>query len=168
MNETGWRVGASSAWLWVAATEDATASQQASTPSTTSPATPEHQTGAHTPLHLKARQPTRSFASTHLDTPAIQVPVSFLTGNFTLRSGRLATKYFDKHQVESRPELLGPICEALARLVPADTDVLAGLDLGGIPIATHLSRITDREALLAEGINLFLLVTASQLEEAVK
>ena len=40
---------------------------------------------------------------------------SHLTGQFTLRSGAIATEYFDKYQFETRPELL---CE-LARASPA-------------------------------------------------
>ena len=35
--------------------------------------------------------------------------------------------------------LLADIAEALAPLVPAGTEVLAGLEMGGIPIATALS-----------------------------
>lgn len=65
--------------------------------------------------------------------------VSRLTGTFTLRSGQIATEYFDKYRFEAQPVLLAEIAEALAPLVPADTEVLAGLEMGGIPIATALS-----------------------------
>ncbi len=65
--------------------------------------------------------------------------VSRLTGTFTLRSGQIATEYFDKYRFEAQPVLLAEIAEALAPLVPAGTEVLAGLEMGGIPIATALS-----------------------------
>jgi orotate phosphoribosyltransferase len=62
-----------------------------------------------------------------------------LSGRFTLRSGAIATEYFDKYLFESDPSLLGEVAKHLVPLVPAVTDVLAGLELGGIPIATALS-----------------------------
>jgi orotate phosphoribosyltransferase len=65
--------------------------------------------------------------------------VARLTGTFTLRSGQTATEYFDKYRFEAQPALLASIAEALAPLIPADTEVLAGLEMGGIPIATALS-----------------------------
>ena len=65
-----------------------------------------------------------------------------LTGVFTLRSGKTSTEYFDKYRVESRPELLKAITEHLAPLIPKDTHLLAGLEMGGIPLATSLSLFT--------------------------
>jgi orotate phosphoribosyltransferase len=65
-----------------------------------------------------------------------------LTGEFKLRSGAIATEYFDKYRFESDPTLLHAIAVALAPLVPPDVDVLAGLELGGVPIATVLSQLT--------------------------
>ena len=67
---------------------------------------------------------------------------SHLTGEFLLRSGATATEYFDKYRFEHDPRLLLAIAEALAPLVPADTDALAGLELGGVPVATLLSQVT--------------------------
>ena len=68
--------------------------------------------------------------------------VSHLTGEFTLRSGIQATEYFDKYRFESDPGLLRRIAEAMAPLVPDGTEVLAGLEMGGIPVVTALSRET--------------------------
>ena len=68
--------------------------------------------------------------------------VSHLTGQFTLRSGRTATEYFDKYRFEGDPVLLDEIARAMVPLVPSDTEVLAGLEMGGIPVATALSRCT--------------------------
>ena len=65
--------------------------------------------------------------------------VSHMEGTFRLRSGQISDQYFDKYLFESDPELLSEIASHLAKLVPADTAVLAGLEMGGIPIATVLS-----------------------------
>jgi len=70
-----------------------------------------------------------------------------LTGEFTLRSGVVSNEYFDKYLFESDPVLLRIICEALVPLVPPGTDALAGLELGGVPIATVLSQLTGLPAL---------------------
>lgn len=65
--------------------------------------------------------------------------VAHLTGTFTLRSGQVSHEYFDKYRFEARPELLSEIAKHMAPLIPAGTEVLAGLEMGGIPIATALS-----------------------------
>ncbi len=65
-----------------------------------------------------------------------------LTGTFTLRSGQVSTTYFDKYLFEADPALLRAVAEAAAPLIPADTEVLAGLELGGVPVATALSLTT--------------------------
>ena len=67
---------------------------------------------------------------------------SHLTGQFTLRSGAIATEYFDKYQFETDPELLCELAAHLQPLIPDNTDVLAGLELGGVPIATMLSQLS--------------------------
>ena len=69
-----------------------------------------------------------------------------LTGTFTLRSGQTATEYFDKYRFEADPVLLRDIAESLAPLVPDGVDALAGLELGGVPIATALSMVTGLPA----------------------
>ncbi|MSP20884.1 MAG: orotate phosphoribosyltransferase [Alphaproteobacteria bacterium] len=63
-----------------------------------------------------------------------------LTGTFTLRSGRTATEYFDKYQITSNPTLLRDVVEAMLPLIPNGTEVLAGLELGAVPLATLLSQ----------------------------
>lgn len=65
--------------------------------------------------------------------------VAHLKGNFLLRSGKTSHEYFDKYRFEAQPKLLQAIAEQLAPLVPKGTAVLAGLEMGGIPIATALS-----------------------------
>lgn len=69
-----------------------------------------------------------------------------LTGSFVLRSGTLASEYFDKFQFTSDPRLLAEVAEEMARLVPAETDVLAGLELGGVPLAAALALKTGLPA----------------------
>jgi orotate phosphoribosyltransferase len=66
---------------------------------------------------------------------------SHLTGTFTLRSGVVSQEYFDKYLFESDPQLLAAIATACAALVPAGMDALAGLELGGIPLATMMSQL---------------------------
>jgi orotate phosphoribosyltransferase len=73
--------------------------------------------------------------------------VSHLTGEFTLRSGVVSTEYFDKYLFESDPGLLLTIAEAMAPSVPASAEALAGLELGGVPLAAVLSQVTGLPAL---------------------
>jgi orotate phosphoribosyltransferase len=70
-----------------------------------------------------------------------------LTGEFRLRSGAVSNEYFDKYLFESDPELLRAIGQALVPSLPPDTDGLAGLELGGVPLATMLSQLTGLPAL---------------------
>ncbi|MGP0031920.1 MAG: orotate phosphoribosyltransferase [Acidimicrobiales bacterium] len=69
-----------------------------------------------------------------------------LTGSFTLRSGQVTSEYFDKYRFESDPELLGEIARMAASRIPADVDGLAGLELGGVPLATALSAVSGIRA----------------------
>jgi orotate phosphoribosyltransferase len=69
--------------------------------------------------------------------------ISTIHGQFRLRSGQTATEYFDKYLFESQPELLAEIARQMALLIPDNTDALAGLELGGIPIATMLSQLSS-------------------------
>ncbi len=71
---------------------------------------------------------------------------SQLTGRFRLRSGEYSDLYFDKYRFESDPELLGEIANGMRNLVPPETDVLAGLELGGVPVCTALSLLTGIRA----------------------
>mgnify|MGYP001095879288 FL=1 len=64
---------------------------------------------------------------------------SFLTGRFNLRSGKISSFYLDKYRFESDPVLLSAIVDELYKLLPVSFDKLAGLELGGIPLATALS-----------------------------
>ena len=70
-----------------------------------------------------------------------------LTGQFTLRSGQQATEYFDKYLFEADPQLLLRVAREMVGLLPDGTDLLGGLELGGVPIATMVSSLTGRPAL---------------------
>ena len=70
-----------------------------------------------------------------------------LTGEFTLRSGQVASEYFDKYLFEADPALLARVVEQMVHLVPDGTELLGGLELGGVPIATVLSSRTRLPAL---------------------
>ena len=70
-----------------------------------------------------------------------------LHGEFTLRSGLVVDEYFDKYLFESDPALLRRVAEAMVPLLPEDTELLGGLELGGIPIVTALSGLTGLPAL---------------------
>jgi orotate phosphoribosyltransferase len=70
-----------------------------------------------------------------------------LTGEFTLRSGQVADTYFDKYLFEADPVLLDRVATRMLDLLPADTELLGGLEMGGIPIATVLSAKTGTSAL---------------------
>ena len=62
-----------------------------------------------------------------------------LTGEFTLRSGQVASEYFDKYLFESDPQLLARVVAQMSDLLPEGTELLGGLELGGVPIVTVLS-----------------------------
>ena len=66
-----------------------------------------------------------------------------ITGDFLLRSGARSTEYFDKYLFEANPDLLKHIAISMIELIPkSGIDALAGLEMGGIPIATMLSQLT--------------------------
>jgi orotate phosphoribosyltransferase len=69
-----------------------------------------------------------------------------LTGRFTLRSGQRASEYFDKYLFEADPGLLLRVARRMVPLLPPHTDLLGGLELGGVPIATVVSGLTGHPA----------------------
>jgi orotate phosphoribosyltransferase len=68
--------------------------------------------------------------------------VAYRRGRFVLRSGEVSDHYFDKYRFESDPLLLAAVAAHLAPLVDDQVEALAGLEMGGIPIATALARAT--------------------------
>lgn len=72
--------------------------------------------------------------------------VATLEGEFTLRSGQMTRTYFDKYRFEGRPDLLKPLAKAMAELLPSGTEIIAGLELGGVPLVTAISLETGLPA----------------------
>ena len=67
------------------------------------------------------------------------VAASYLKGDFVLRSGRRSNRYFDKFLFETDPSLLKRIGSSLARLVPAETQLLAAPELGAVLLGGAVS-----------------------------
>jgi orotate phosphoribosyltransferase len=89
---------------------------------------------------MESKQPTAQDLGRRL------VASAFLTGDFRLRSGERSNHYFDKFKFSADPALLREIAAGMAGLVPAGTQVLAGIELGGIPIVTALALATGLPA----------------------
>ena len=68
--------------------------------------------------------------------------ISNIRGEFVLRSGQAVNEYFDKYLFESRPDILVAVADHMSQMLPSSFDKLAGLEMGGIPIATALSLAT--------------------------
>lgn len=67
------------------------------------------------------------------------IETSYVEGKFTLSSGRKSTYIFDKYAFETRPKLLDAIAEGMAKMLDSDVSRIAGMELGGVPLATALS-----------------------------
>lgn len=76
---------------------------------------------------------------THTELARRVYQAAHITGSFVLRSGQVSNEYFDKYRFESNPVLLAEIGRHLKNMVPPETTKLAGLELGGIPLATVVS-----------------------------
>ncbi len=68
--------------------------------------------------------------------------VAHLRGTFQLRSGQTSDTYFDKYRFESEPTILADIARAMKPMIPTGTELLAGLEMGGIPVVTMLSQLS--------------------------
>jgi orotate phosphoribosyltransferase len=75
--------------------------------------------------------------------------VSLLRGDFVLSSGARSSYYLDKYLFETRPDILRRIAAAFVPHVPADTDRIAGTELGAVALATALSLATDLPFVIA-------------------
>jgi orotate phosphoribosyltransferase len=67
---------------------------------------------------------------------------AYLEGDFVLRSGRRSRYYLDKYRFETRPDLLGPLGEAIAAAVREHeplADRIAGPELGAVALAASAS-----------------------------
>jgi orotate phosphoribosyltransferase len=76
---------------------------------------------------------------------------AYLEGDFVLRSGRRSRYYLDKYRFETDPQLLAGLCRELAALVRSEAgevDLLAGPELGAVPLAAVTSVETGLPYLL--------------------
>ncbi len=76
------------------------------------------------------------------------VRVSYLKGDFVLRSGKRSNRYFDKFLFETEPDLLKRIGAQLAELVPKETQRLAAPELGAVLLGGAVSMETAVPLLL--------------------
>ena len=67
---------------------------------------------------------------------------ALLEGDFVLSSGKRSRFYVDKYLFSTEPGLLGDLARELARSLPADTERLAGVELGAVPLAAAVSLAT--------------------------
>lgn len=74
--------------------------------------------------------------------------IALLHGDFILSSGRRSTYYLDKYRIETRPDILGEVAEGLVTKIPAEADLLAGPELGAIPLVTAVGLKTGLPFLL--------------------
>jgi orotate phosphoribosyltransferase len=68
--------------------------------------------------------------------------VAYLEGDFVLRSGRRSSYYLDKYRFGTRPEILGPLGEAIAAAVAEhepEADRIAAPELGAVALAASAS-----------------------------
>lgn len=65
--------------------------------------------------------------------------VALLKGEFTLRSGRKSHYYLDKYLFSTQPDILKALGKLFAEQVDEGITVLAGAELGGIPLVTSVS-----------------------------
>jgi orotate phosphoribosyltransferase len=65
--------------------------------------------------------------------------VALLRGEFTLRSGWKSNYYLDKYRFETQPDCLLDLGKMIAARIPAETDRIAGPELGAVPLAASAS-----------------------------
>lgn len=63
---------------------------------------------------------------------------AYLEGDFVLRSGRRSRYYLDKYLFETQPAILAELGRRLAERAD-DADLIAGAELGGVPLAAAAS-----------------------------
>lgn len=64
---------------------------------------------------------------------------AYLRGDFVLSSGQRSHYYFDKYLFETKPGILRRVASFMAEMLPAQTDRIAGTELGAVALATALS-----------------------------
>ncbi|MEU0660701.1 orotate phosphoribosyltransferase [Streptomyces lavendulocolor] len=78
--------------------------------------------------------------------PARVAEAACVSDAFTLADGQVLDSYFDEYRLAADPRLLHDVADAMAALVPEDAEVLAGIELGGVPLVIALSAATGLPA----------------------
>jgi orotate phosphoribosyltransferase len=65
--------------------------------------------------------------------------VALLQGDFVLSSGKKSRFYVDKYLFSTEPGLLWELARELSAKLPADTERLAGVELGAVPLVVAAS-----------------------------
>lgn len=87
---------------------------------------------------------------------------AFRHGEFHLPTGQILEEYFDEYVLAADPDVLRQVAEAMAGVLPSSTEVLVGLELGGIALTCVLDRGLDgRSRLAGTGIDLRCLLVAA-------
>lgn len=73
---------------------------------------------------------------------------ALLRGDFILSSGRRSNYYLDKYRIETQPYILQKVADGLATKIPDGIDLLAGPELGAIPLVTAVGLKTGIPFLL--------------------
>lgn len=60
-------------------------------------------------------------------------------GDFTLTSGKKSSYYVNMKLASTNPDILKLISIEFAKLIPNETDFIAGMELGAVPLAVALS-----------------------------
>lgn len=69
-----------------------------------------------------------------------------VTAPFHLADGTQLYAYFDEYRLAADPALLRDTATAMANLVPDNAQLLAGIELGGVPLVVALSAATGLPA----------------------
>lgn len=85
-------------------------------------------------------------STTPADLTARLAETACVTAPFQLADGARLDSYFDEYRLAADPALLHDTAAALAGLVPADAQLLAGIELGGVPLVVALSAATGLPA----------------------
>ncbi len=64
---------------------------------------------------------------------------AYLTGTFTLRSGKTSNYYLDKYRFETQPDILEYLGKAFAEYKTDATTLIGGPELGGVALAAAAS-----------------------------
>jgi orotate phosphoribosyltransferase len=68
---------------------------------------------------------------------------ALLEGNFVLSSGKKSRFYIDKYLFSTEPDLLRDLAYEISTKLPADTQRLAGVELGAVPLVTAVALHSD-------------------------